>query len=266
VGKSTLIAAVSAARPKIADYPFTTLIPNLGVVYVEQHQSFVMADLPGLIEGAHEGVGLGHQFLRHVERTRILVHLLDVSGMSGRDPLEDYRVINRELALYSEEMANLPQLVALNKTDVATDPEMVDRVEQALRGEDREVFRISAATRHGVEPLVYRLWALLQELRQAEPKVDAGTVHITAEQEEDSRRWTVRQVSKHHWTVEGKGVERTTAMTDLDNEYGLRRLQRTLDRLGVFRKLKNMGAQEGDTVLIGKAEFEYQDDDVERER
>src|SRR2546423_183271 len=151
VGKSTLIAAVSAAKPKIADYPFTTLIPNLGVVYVEPQKSFVMADLPGLIEGAHEGVGLGHQFLRHVERTRVLVHMLDVSGMTGREPLDDFRIINRELALYSERMAELPQVVALNKMDVASDPEMVDRVELTLKSEGHTVFRISAATRQGLE-------------------------------------------------------------------------------------------------------------------
>src|SRR5579871_3421159 len=165
VGKSTLIAAVSAAKPKIADYPFTTLIPNLGVVYMEPHKSFVMADLPGLIEGAHEGVGLGHQFLRHVERTRLLVHVLDVSGMSGRDPLEDFRVINRELALYSERIARLPQVVALNKMDVVTDTSAVDRLEEVLRAEGHEVFRISAVTREGLEPLLYHVWHRLEAIR-----------------------------------------------------------------------------------------------------
>jgi GTP-binding protein len=151
VGKSTLIAAVSAARPKIADYPFTTLVPNLGVVYVEAERSFVMADIPGLIEGAHQGQGLGHQFLRHVERTRLLIHLVDVSGMTGREPLRDFDVLNRELALHSEKLASLPQIVALNKIDVATDPDAVAAIRQELEGRGFSVHTISAAT-HAVQP------------------------------------------------------------------------------------------------------------------
>jgi len=264
VGKSTLIAAVSAARPKIADYPFTTLVPNLGVVYVEPHKSFVMADLPGLIEGAHEGVGLGHQFLRHAERTRVLAHLLDVSGLSGRDPLEDFRILNRELALYSEALATLPQVVALNKIDVAADPDLVDRVEKTLREEGHTVFRISAATRQGLEPLLYHLWNRLEEARNREPATPAEPViEIKARRQEDFRRWEVRQTAPDVWVVEGKGLERLVAMTDLNNEYAVRRLQRTLERSGVHRKLKEMGAKDGDTVRIGSAEFDYAEEDDE---
>ena len=155
VGKSTLIAAVSAAKPKIANYPFTTLVPNLGVVYMEAERSFVMADIPGLIEGASEGVGLGHQFLRHVSRSRLLIHLLDVSGMTGRDPLSDFEILNRELALYDDKLAKLPQIVALNKMDVAADLEMIDTLEATLRERGHTVYRVSAVTRKGLKAVLY---------------------------------------------------------------------------------------------------------------
>jgi GTP-binding protein len=147
-GKSTLISKVSAAKPKIADYPFTTLIPNLGVVRVEEGRSFVMADIPGLIEGAHEGVGLGIQFLRHIERTKILLHMVDVSGLTGRDPLDDYEKINQELRLFSENLAGLSQIIALNKVDVPDSDEVAQRVQQELAGKDVPIFRISALTGH----------------------------------------------------------------------------------------------------------------------
>lgn len=266
VGKSTLIAAVSAAKPKIADYPFTTLIPNLGVVYIDQQKSFVMADLPGLIEGAHEGVGLGHQFLRHVERTRILIHMLDVSGMSGRNPLEDFRVINRELALYSEKMAVLPQVVALNKMDVVTDLAAVDALQATLEGEGHRVFRISAATRQGLEPLLYYVWDRLEEARIAEPAVTASDLTVVkAARDEDTRHWEIQREPDGVWVVLGKGFERLVAMTDLNNEYAVSRLQRTLERAGVHRKLRELGCRDGETVRIGKAEFDFQDEDIERE-
>jgi GTP-binding protein len=265
VGKSTLIAAVSAAKPKIADYPFTTLIPNLGVVYVEPQKSFVMADLPGLIEGAHHGVGLGHQFLRHVERTRLLIHLLDVSGMSGRDPLEDFRIINRELALYSERMAELPQIVALNKMDIVTDPALPDTVEETLKAEGHTVFRISAATRQGLEPLLYTVWEQLEDARARTPAFSEEVMVVTAKRDEDMRRWEVKAVAPGEWVVEGKGMERLVAMTPMDNEHAVRRLQKSLERIGINRKLKTMGAQDGDSVRIGTIEFDYEDEDIEEE-
>jgi GTP-binding protein len=264
VGKSTLIAAVSAARPKIADYPFTTLIPNLGVVYMGSHQSFVMADLPGLIEGAHQGIGLGTQFLRHVERTRVLVHLLDVSGLSGRDPMNDFRIINRELSLYSEKLANLPQIVAMNKMDVATDLQSVHRLEKCLRDEGYPVFRISAATRQGLEPLLYAVWERLEQTKaEVAAQPAKPVVHIRAERDRDLKRYEIVQSSPGEWVVEGRGLHRRVAMTDLDNEYAVRRLQRLLEKLGVHRKLKALGAKDGDTVRIGGAEFDYQDEEAE---
>lgn len=264
VGKSTIIAAVSAARPKIADYPFTTLVPNLGVVYVAEHQSFVMADLPGLIEGANEGVGLGLQFLRHVERSGLLLHVLDVSGMTGRDPLDDFKVINHELELYSLELALRPQIVALNKIDVG-EPQEIDRVESALRSEGQEVFRISAATRQGLEPLVFRLWEELKRLRSEQKEVADDTVHITAAREPDRRRYEVHREPTGEWIVTGQGIERMVTVTDMNNDYAIARLQRILERSGVNRKLKEAGAEDGDTVRIGAIEFEYSDDDIARE-
>ncbi len=264
VGKSTLIAAVSAAKPKIANYPFTTLVPNLGVVYVEAERNFVMADIPGIIEGASEGVGLGHQFLRHVSRSRVLLHLLDVSGMSGRDPLNDYEVLNRELALYDERLAQLPQRVVLNKIDVAADPEAVDALEATLRERGCTVYRISAVTRQGLTPLMYDVMAHLEQLR-AEDAIRAAsepaTVRFVALPEEDDRHWEARRVDDKTFEVVGRGIERMVAMTDLTNEYALRRLQRSLDKIGITRKLKALGAKDGDTVRIRDIEFDYDDED-----
>lgn len=267
VGKSTLIAAVSAARPKIANYPFTTLTPNLGVVYVEAERHFVMADIPGIIEGASEGVGLGHQFLRHVARSRLLIHILDVSGMTGRELLEDYKILNRELALYDESLAALPQLIALNKIDVMAEPEAVDALEAELKSHGHTVYRISAATRIGLRPLVYDAMRLLEQLRaEAEAQrirreAEAGSVHIVAKSEDDERRWEARKVDAETYEVVGRGIERMVAMTDFNNEFAVRRLQRSLDKIGITSKLKALGAQDGDTVRIRDVEFEYEDED-----
>ena len=265
VGKSTLIAAVSAAKPKIANYPFTTLVPNLGVVYVESERSFVMADIPGIIEGASEGVGLGHQFLRHVSRSRLLIHLLDVSGMTDRDPLNDFEVLNRELALYDERLSQLPQIVALNKMDVAPDPEAIDVLEAELKSRGCTVFRISAATHVGLRALIYHVMDDLEKLRalhrEEEARIEAETVHIVASMEEDGRHWEAREVEPTLFEVVGKGIERMVAMTDLGNDYAVRRLQRSLDKIGITKKLKSIGARHGDTVRIRDIEFEYEDED-----
>src|SRR5579871_4897738 len=260
VGKSTLIAAVSAAKPKIANYPFTTLVPNLGVVYVEMGRSFVMADIPGLIEGASEGIGLGHQFLRHVSRSRLLIHLLDVSGMTGREPLHDFEVLNRELALYDEKLAELPQVVALNKIDVAAETEQVDELEAILKARGYTVYRISAVTQTGLRPLIYDVMARLETLRaeeEAQPKV----AQFVATAEVDDRHWEARQVDANTYEVVGRGIERMVAMADLENDTAVRRLQRSLDKIGITNRLKALGAKDGDTVRIRDIEFEYEDED-----
>jgi GTP-binding protein len=266
VGKSTLLSRVSAAKPKIADYPFTTLVPNLGVVRVGEYQNFVMADIPGLIENAHQGAGLGIQFLKHLERTRLLVHLLDVSGVSGRDPLEDYAVINRELAEFSKELAALPQVIALSRVDVAPDRQEVETLKRHFEAQGFTVFLVSGVTGEGTEALVWHLFTRLQELQAAAPVLlNDGPVRITLPRgagEDDPRRYTIsRDEASGTFIVSGKGLERIVAMTDMDNYYAVRRLQRRMERMGVFAKLKAAGAQEGDTVRIRTVEFDYIDED-----
>ncbi|MGC8667708.1 MAG: GTPase ObgE [Chthonomonadales bacterium] len=262
VGKSTLIAAISAARPKIADYPFTTLVPNLGVVSVQPHQSFVVADLPGLIEGAHQGAGLGLGFLRHAERTRLLVHVLDASGLTGRDPLKDFRTINRELTMYGGRLADIPQIVALNKMDIAADADLVSHVEATLRNEGYPVFRISAATREGLQTLVYAMWERLQKTEVPALSGTNEVVRIVAPKSRDLHRWEAASAGPNQWIINGAGLERLVTRTDLNNEYAVRRLQHILDRIGVNRRLKELGACHGDTVRIADAEFEYVDEDA----
>lgn len=254
VGKSTLVSRISAARPKIADYPFTTLIPNLGVVKVGE-ESFVVADIPGIIEGASEGAGLGHRFLRHVERTRLLVHLLDVSGTTGRDPLEDYAVLNRELAAYSQRLADLPRIVALNKVDVTGAREIAASVRAALP-DDVRAFDLSAATGEGVRELVYHLAERLREIPRpyAAPDATAETVVIRAPEAET---WTIDRERDGAWVISGKPIERLIAMSDLERDEGIRRLHRQLQTRGVLARLAEEGAEEGDTVRIGDTEFEY---------
>jgi len=262
VGKSTLIAALSAAKPKIADYPFTTLVPNLGVVRVDEERTFVIADIPGLIEGASEGVGLGHQFLRHVERTRLLCHLIDISGTTGRDPLDDYAIINRELAAYDDKLAQLPQVVVLNKSDIA-DPEEAELLRAEFADEDKPVFVISAATRTGLEPLVYFLAERLSEM-PLPPAFDDEIVRITADTmkgRRTDRRWDAAyDTGTQTYVVSGKGIERLVAMTQLQNEDAVNRLQRTLEKTGIINKLRTLGAKQGDTVRIGKAVFDFFDE------
>jgi GTPase len=265
VGKSTLISQVSAAKPKIADYPFTTLVPNLGVVRVGDEGSFVMADIPGLIEGAHTGAGLGDRFLKHVERTRLLLHILDVSGFTERDPMEDFEKINRELRMYSPKLAELSQVVALNKIDVPGARETAESLVPEFESRGCKVYLISAATGEGVQPLIYRLAEKLEELdKAAPPPVETEeVVRITAERP-DLRNYVVEKSDEHEFVLRGKSLERRVAMTDLENEDAVRRLLRSLRRIGVYDKLKALGAENGDTVKIGAAEFDYvSEDEVE---
>lgn len=263
VGKSSLIAQVSAAKPKIADYPFTTLVPNLGVVRVDEERSFVMADIPGLIEGAHAGAGLGDRFLKHVERTRLLVHMLDVSGFTERDPKEDFDTINRELRLYSQRLADLPQVVVFNKVDIPGARETAESLTPEFEAEGCKTFLISAATGEGTAALIYFLAERLDELAKNAPPlpVESEEVVRIAPKRVDFRNYTAEKIGDHQFVVHGKALERAVAMTDLNNEEGLRRLQRRLERLGVYRKLKELGAETGDIVKIGPAEFDYYSED-----
>jgi GTP-binding protein len=267
-GKSTLIASISAAKPKIAEYPFTTLVPNLGVVAVDEEKTFVVADIPGLIEGASEGVGLGHQFLRHIERTRVLVHLIDMSGLTGREPLEDYEIINRELASYSERLSKLPQLVALNKIDVAN-PEDIEAMKELLQEKGATVFEISAATQAGLRPLVYAVSELLDTVAAETPAVEEDEiVRITVEnrmKRVNDRRFTINRDDSGTFVVTGPAIERLVAMTNFTNEAAVTRLQRIMEKNKLVASLREHGAKEGDSVRIRDIEFDFIDEDLDHE-
>jgi GTP-binding protein len=250
-GKSTLLSVVSAARPKIAAYPFTTLQPNLGVVTLDYYQTMVFADIPGLIEGASEGVGLGHDFLRHIERTRILLHLLD--GGSA-DPLADFEMINRELALYSPVLAAKPQIVALNKIDLPDAQAVEPRVRAAVQQAGYAFATLSAVTGEGVRPLLYRVKELLDRTPQPGPvEIDAEVV-IRPKVEDKS--FTIKREGAA-WRVSGKHIERIAAMTYFEFDEPLMRFQTTLERLGISQALKEAGVKVGDTVYIGDEVLEW---------
>jgi GTP-binding protein len=251
-GKSTLLSRMTAARPKIADYPFTTLSPNLGVVDISpgEGKSFVVADIPGLIEGAHEGMGLGHEFLRHVERTRLLIHVIDAAGLEN-DPVEGFYVINREIEEYSEKLSQKPQIIAANKMDLPQARANFERIKSALEREGFEVLPISGATGQGVKELVYRVANLLEKMPQ-----DIQTEEIRQYTLREEKPFKVERGGRVFY-VSGKLVERLVAMTDLENESAVKRLQITFKRIGLDDALKKEGIKAGDTVKIGEAEFYY---------
>ncbi|MDD2553539.1 MAG: GTPase ObgE [Desulfotomaculaceae bacterium] len=249
-GKSTLISRVSAAKPKIADYPFTTITPNLGVVRVADQRSFVMADIPGLIEGAHAGSGLGHEFLRHLERTRLFIHVLDAAGSEGRDPVDDFQVINRELSLYNPALGEMPQVIAANKMDLASAADNLPRLQEAC-GSDYEIFPVSAVTGAGLDQLIYRVAELIEQLPPIMPEIMPQPVVHRVEP-----RFSVFREEGIYY-VRGKEIERHVAMTDMENEEAVERLQWIINRMGVEEELKSAGIKVGDTVKIGKFEFEF---------
>ncbi|UCZ54340.1 GTPase ObgE [Bacillus shivajii] len=257
VGKSTLLSVVSAAKPKIADYHFTTLSPNLGVVETDDHRSFVMADLPGLIEGAHSGVGLGHQFLRHIERTRVIVHVIDMSGLEGRDPYEDYVTINEELKQYNMRLTERPQIVVANKMDLPTSQENLD-VFREMVGEDVEIFPISAVTKQGLSGL----------LRSIADKVETTPEFPLYEEEQIEQRvvykferredpFTISREPDGTFVIEGEEIERIFKMTDFNREDSVQRFSRKMRHMGIDQALRDRGAEDGDTVRILKYEFEF---------
>ena len=215
-----------------------------------------MADIPGLIEGAHQGVGLGDEFLRHIERTRLLLHVLDVSGIEGRDPLEDFRIINGELAGYSPKLTGRPQIVVLNKIDLTPAQEKLPEVRKKLENEGYEVFAISAVTGKGVKKLMYRVAELLDELPEEEIKPREESVLIKPDFVEEERI-TVKEVSAKHYEMTGRLVEENVQKTDFSNEEAVKRMLRVLKHHGLNDILKKAGVQEGDTVLIGPMEFDY---------
>ncbi|MEO2002771.1 MAG: GTPase ObgE [Candidatus Poribacteria bacterium] len=254
-GKSTLLSHVSEAKPRIASYPFTTLEPNLGVVRIEREQNFVMADMPGLIEGAHEGIGLGHDFLRHVERTRLLLHLVDVASVDGREPFDDLKKINRELMLHSDKLADLPQIIVLNKADLPDAHEQLPEMLEALSGHPAHV--ISAVTGEGVEELMRVTYAMLSQILAAEAEA-APVVEPERVDYVPRRGFAIdRAPEGDGYVVEGDAVKRAVVMTDFDNEEAVWLLQRRLNRMGLWRALKRAKVKNGDTVQIGDREFEF---------
>lgn len=252
VGKSTLLSVVSAARPKIADYHFTTLSPNLGVVDTEDGRSFVMADLPGLIEGAHEGVGLGHQFLRHVERTRLIVHVIDMASIEGRDPYDDYEKINEELKTYDEKLMEKPQIIVANKMDMPNAKENLAHF-QAKLPEDVEVFPISAITKEGLRQL---LFAIADKLEQI-PKTVETEEQVVIEHKKDEKPFTISRADDGVFILAGEKVERLFKMTNFHSDEAVQRFARQLRRMGVDDALRERGATDGDTVRILDFEFEF---------
>ena len=262
-GKSTLLAASSAARPKIADYPFTTLEPILGVVQVGgvDGQIFVMADIPGLIGGAAQGVGLGLEFLRHVRRTKVLVHVLDASGgLEGRDPLQDFETVNAELNSYEEDLLAKPMIVALNKTDIPEARQNVESLTTELQSRGYTVYLISAVTGEGVQELLQAVAALLREVQQQETETEKPQDRRRYTLENvDERAWSADRLSRHHFVVTGIGIERFTRMTDFSREEAVDRFQRLLESSGISDELGRLGIESGDVVHIANIELVWGD-------
>ena len=254
VGKSTLISVISAAKPKIANYHFTTLSPVLGVVQVGPEASFVAADIPGLIEGAADGVGLGHAFLRHVERCRLLLHVVDVSGCEGRDPKEDFAKINAELANFSEKLAQRPQIVLGNKCDVAS-PEQIEEFRAFIETQGLVFLPISAATRQGVDSLPALVYERLKDLppvEMYEPEYVRPGPALA-----DPRAFVVERTGEHEFIVDAPWLERILEGSDVDDYESLQYFQRQLADAGVLQKLIELGVQEDDTICIGEFQFDY---------
>ena len=255
VGKSSLVASCSAARPEIAEYHFTTITPVLGVVKTDYEKSFVMADIPGLIEGAADGVGLGHDFLRHVERTKLILHLVDASGLEGRDPVEDYYKINVELKKYSEKIARRTQILVANKMDLPEAQENLPRLKELAEKEGMKLFPISAATREGVAELIAYVGEWLDNYV---PEIETeDEVKVYDENKEDPEKITIKRDISGDFVVSGKALEKLVAMTNFLNDEALRRFQYIWRMKGLDAKLLKRGIKEGDTVRIGTMEFEY---------
>ncbi len=256
-GKSTLLSRVSNATPKIADYPFTTLNPILGVVGVGEGSSFVMADIPGLIEGASEGQGLGHDFLRHLERTKLLLHVVDAAGTEYRDPVEDVRVINNELHSYGEKLAKLPQIIVANKADVILvdegEEDPIRRLKDAYEPE-YEVFAISAVTGEGVKELLAHVWQLLKRMPEETVVFEKEYIPVI---DEPDLPFTVKRNDAGEYVVEGPLIEKMLGYTNLESEKGFAFFQKFMSERGVYRRLKKEGIQEGDTVRLYGHTFEY---------
>lgn len=256
VGKSTLLSTVSKARPKIGAYPFTTIKPNLGVVETGDGRSFVMADLPGLIEGASDGTGLGHQFLRHVERTRVILHVIDISEMEGRDAVEDYKIIRRELKRYNERLTERPEIIVLNKADLVNDEEVYEFFKSEV-GEDKEIYPISAATHQNIDELLYCVADLLERTEQDEIVPEESDTRVVYRHEKDPDAFEITRDDDGAYVVSGGAIERLFKMTDFNRDAAVRRFARQMRSMGIDEALRERGIKAGETVRILGGEFEF---------
>ncbi|BAC13998.1 Spo0B-associated GTP-binding protein [Oceanobacillus iheyensis HTE831] len=256
VGKSTLLSVVSAAKPKIADYHFTTLSPNLGVVDTQDSRSFVLADLPGLIEGASQGIGLGHQFLRHIERTRVILHVIDMAGTEGRDPYEDYKKINQELSDYDEKLMDRPQIIAANKMDMPNAQENLIQFKNELE-DDIPVYEISALTKDGLRDLLFAIADKLETIPKYEKELEEtdDTVVYRYQKEEDP--FHITRDPDGAFVLYGQRIEKLFKMTDFQHDEAVQRFARQLRGMGVDKALREKGAQDGDVVRLLEYEFEF---------
>ncbi len=264
VGKSTLLSITSKAKPKIADYHFTTLAPNLGVVETKDHRSFVMADLPGLIEGASQGVGLGHQFLRHIERTKVIVHVVDMSATDGRDPYEDYKIINQELAEYNMRLLERPQVVVANKMDIPVASENLKEFKKQLEndGEDVDIVEISAFTRSNIDNLLYKVSDILDNtdpntLYELDTEEESMENRVLYKHKPKDETFKITRDDTGAYIVSGPGIERAFLMTDFNRDASVRRFAQQMRSMGVDDALRERGCKNGDTVKILKGEFEF---------
>lgn len=259
-GKSTFLSAVTNAKPKIADYPFTTIDPNLGVVDLED-SGFIIADIPGLIEGAADGVGLGHEFLKHIERCRILIHLVDAASVEGRDPVQDVIAINQELSKYSEKVSDKKQVIAANKMDLIFDEAEKEEILEKLRSIDKKVpvFPISAATKSGVKELLLFVNDLLQKTNM-EDSLFASEFDVEDYYSTEIEPFTVEKIDGETYSVEGPRIERMLGYTNLESEKGFLFFQNFMREQGILEELKRQGISEGDTVRVYGHEFDYYED------
>ena len=255
VGKSTFLSVVTKAKPKIANYHFTTLTPNLGVVQTKFGESFVLADIPGLIEGAAEGVGLGHDFLRHVERTKVLIHIVDISGIEGRDALDDFDKINDELKMYNEKLSTRPQVVVANKYDILEDESVYEDFKNELEGRGYKVFKMSAATRQGVDDVIAYVSQLLQEAEDIELVTEEEM--YKPELDDTSEEGLTIEIEDGVYVVKGKALRRIMYSVNFDDMESLQFFQKAMESQGVFDQLREMGIEDGDTVRIYELEFEF---------
>ena len=255
VGKSTFLSVVTAAKPKIANYHFTTLTPNLGVVQTKFGDSFVLADIPGLIEGAAEGIGLGHDFLRHVERTKVLIHIVDISGLEGRNALEDFDAINGELKLYNEKLSTRPQVVVANKIDILEDESVYEEFKTTLEERGYKVFKMSAATREGIDDVIAYVSQILKDAEEIE-LVSEEELYVPELDDEQEEGLQV-EIEDGVYVVTGKSLRRIMYSVNFEHMESIQFFQKTMESQGVFDKLREMGIEDGDTVKIYDIEFEF---------